>query len=284
MNEPTTVYGEAAVHLLSAVLPRPDVAFGNVDLTVGGPGAVVSLQMARLGHPPRFVGLVGDDPTGLLVRNELERAGVDCSALATLGRTTRVMAVVENGTVALAAELGASWSAGLWCEQPPSPVGGAYITGFPDLVPTIQELGRRGHRMVVDVGFVPLLARPEMLLRHVASVAPATEVCVVSGATLGTDTRDAITRTCFDSGVTVVLTTLAGDGVLVSTSDTTKYLAGRSVVVRDPLCAGDAFVAGYLCAVREGSDPFDAAAFGQAVAATKIGMFGRFPDRAEVEG
>jgi sugar/nucleoside kinase (ribokinase family) len=284
MTEPVTVYGEAVVHLLSAVRPSPGLALGRVDLTVGGPGAAVSLQLAKLGHPPRFIGVTGDDTAGAFLRGELRRAGVDCTALATLGRTTHVMAVVDGGEVALAADPGASWRSGPWYRQPPSPAGDAYITGFPELVPAIRSLGRRGHRMTVDIGFVPLLAQPAKLLEHVAAVAPATGVCVVSGATLDTRTRDAIARICFDNGVAVVLTTLAGEGVLVSTPQASRHLPGRPVTIVDVLCAGDAFVAGYLCAVREGSDPFAAAEFGQAVAATKIGLFGRFPDRAEVDG
>jgi sugar/nucleoside kinase (ribokinase family) len=51
----------------------------------------------------------------------------------------------------------------------------------------------------------------------------------------------------------------------------------------DPLCAGDAFIAGYLEALSRGLDMAAAVQRGQDVAACKIGMFGEFPTAAQVD-
>src|SRR5690349_22739894 len=101
-----TVYGEAAVHVVTSVAPTPEVAFGQVDLAIGGPAAVVAAQLASLGHRARFVGTVGADPAGGFVREELSRLGVDCTDLVAAGRTPRIVARVDGqGAVALAADV-----------------------------------------------------------------------------------------------------------------------------------------------------------------------------------
>lgn len=50
-------------------------------LTVGGSGAIVACAAARLGLRVGFCGVVGDDPFGRFMRDELERRGVDLDAL-----------------------------------------------------------------------------------------------------------------------------------------------------------------------------------------------------------
>lgn len=284
MTEALTAYGEAAVHVMTTVGPAGALVLGGVEVVVGGPAAVVSLQAALLGHPSRLVGVVGDDGPGTLVRAELTRHGVDVTDLVTTGRSARIIAVIDRGDAALIADPGSGWAGYPARDEPPDPPPGlAYITGFPDMAPAIRSLGRRGHRLVVDVGFVPLLADPPALLRHVASIAEGIAVCVVSAAGLTDRDRRAVAEVCLAGGASVVLATLGGEGVLVTTADDSTHLPGHRVPVVDPLCAGDSFVGGYLCGVREGLDPVAAARFGQAVAATKVGLFGRLPARAEVE-
>ncbi|HEY2964675.1 MAG TPA: carbohydrate kinase family protein [Actinomycetota bacterium] len=50
-------------------------------LTVGGSGAIVATGAARLGLRVGFCGVVGDDPFGRFLREELERRGVDVGGL-----------------------------------------------------------------------------------------------------------------------------------------------------------------------------------------------------------
>jgi sugar/nucleoside kinase (ribokinase family) len=63
-------------------------AFGQAErlvdgarLTVGGSGAIVAASAARLGLRVGFCGVVGDDPFGRFLREELERRGVDVGGL-----------------------------------------------------------------------------------------------------------------------------------------------------------------------------------------------------------
>lgn len=50
----------------------------------GGPAATAAVTVARLGGSAAFVGRVGDDPAGRMVLNELQRHGVDASAVEVL--------------------------------------------------------------------------------------------------------------------------------------------------------------------------------------------------------
>jgi 2-dehydro-3-deoxygluconokinase len=279
-----TIYGEAALHVLTSVRPAATVNLGMVEVAVGGPAAVVSLQLARLGHGSRFVGMLGDDWSGRFIEDTLESAGVDCTGAVRAGRTPRIVAAVAHGEVELAADVHGGVTALQVGDQLPLPAPGpAYITGFPNLVPVIRHLAERGHRLVIDVGFIPLLSHPDKLLAHVRSVAHAIDVAVISGAALEPRYREAIAKTCLAAGATAALTTLAGDGVVVTTVDGACQLPAYAVDPVDPLCAGDAFVAGFLAGRLEGLDVAAAAGFGQAVAAVKLTQFARLPTRSEVD-
>jgi sugar/nucleoside kinase (ribokinase family) len=280
----TTVYGTSAIHVLCEEEPSEQLALGRVELTIGGPAAVVGFQLALLGHPARFVGTVGADSAGEFVLSELQRVGVDCSAVMTEGRTPRVVAAAGGGDVRLTADVtGANVPPPRrWLAADPTD-GIGYATGFPDMVPVIQALGVLGHRLVVDLGYIPLLSQPEKLLAHTRSIAPAIGVAVVNGAPLGARDRAALVDTCLAGGASTVLVTLGEDGVAVTTSGFHEHLPAFRVTATDSLCAGDAFVAGYLCGTLEGQDPLAAAAFGQAVAASKVSLFGGFPRRSDVD-
>jgi sugar/nucleoside kinase (ribokinase family) len=65
-----------------------EAAFGQVErlvdearLTVGGSGAIVACGAARLGLRVAFCGVVGDDPFGRFLRDELIARGVDVAGL-----------------------------------------------------------------------------------------------------------------------------------------------------------------------------------------------------------
>ncbi|MDX3078384.1 carbohydrate kinase family protein [Streptomyces sp. MI02-7b] len=276
-----TVYGETALHVLTSARPTAELALGEVELAVGGPAAVVATQLARLGHRPRFVGPIGDDLAARFVRQEMVAAGVDCSDAFAAGRMPRIVARVDAAGVELAAAVDAPPR---WPTRLPQPTSGlAYITGFPALAGVARSLAATGRRLVVDVGFVPLLSRPDELLAHVANLAPVIDVAVISGSGLSPGHRAELADACLDGGARGVLTTLSADGVIVTTTSESCWLPGHRVAAVDSLCAGDTFVAGFMAAQSEGLDLVEAAAYGQAVAAVKVTMFGRLPSRSDVD-
>jgi sulfofructose kinase len=80
--------------------PAPDgrVEASDVALAGGGPAATAAVALARLGIPVFLVGRVGDDDAGPVIREGLEREGVDVSELAVCrgGRSARSSVLVDE--------------------------------------------------------------------------------------------------------------------------------------------------------------------------------------------
>lgn len=70
-----------------------DEYFRTNQLYPGGNAVNVSVYVARMGYRASYVGVVGDDPNGELIRRALERKGVDLSHLHTSPGKTAVTKV-----------------------------------------------------------------------------------------------------------------------------------------------------------------------------------------------
>jgi ribokinase len=92
------VIGSANVDLMwhGARLPGPGetVTDGDFVQVLGGKGANQAAAAAALGADVHFVGCVGDDEHGRLVRADLEARGVDCSNLAIAGPVPTGVALI----------------------------------------------------------------------------------------------------------------------------------------------------------------------------------------------
>ncbi len=92
------VIGSANVDLVwhGPRLPGPGetVTDGEFVQVLGGKGANQAAAAAALGAEVYFVGCVGDDEHGRLVRADLEARGIDCSSLTTVGRVPTGVALI----------------------------------------------------------------------------------------------------------------------------------------------------------------------------------------------
>ncbi|HUQ22859.1 MAG TPA: PfkB family carbohydrate kinase, partial [Gaiellaceae bacterium] len=89
-------------------LPRHPAADDRVvatELAVagGGPAATAAVTLARLGADVSFVGVVGDDASGVAIREGLDREGVDVSEVAVVagGRSPQSSILVEGDSRAI---------------------------------------------------------------------------------------------------------------------------------------------------------------------------------------
>ena len=84
-------------------------------------------------------------------------------------------------------------------------------------------------------------------------------------------------------GPSIVLITKGSEGVYLVTSAGDSYeIFPKKVDVADVTGAGDAFWAGFLTAILDGSSPLEAACFGQVVAETKVGVMGPITDMLDL--
>lgn len=96
------VVGSAVVDLIAHVHARPrpgeTVLAHGFTMAVGGKGCNQAIAAARMGATPSFVGMVGNDPFGSMIRRALERDGVDARHLrvATEEGTALGMPVVDD--------------------------------------------------------------------------------------------------------------------------------------------------------------------------------------------
>lgn len=276
---PVRVHGAVAHHTLCARRPSPDLVFGAVARGPGGAGGAVALQVARLGGRVRLTAGIGSDATGDELVRSLTAGGVDCSAVMRGGTSTKVVVVVENG-VELACDLGSEPAPGAW----PGTADGTidWLSGFPPMAEVIRGTRRSGDQPVVDLGYAPWGSDPAALLKHSLPLAPHIGTAVVSGGRLGDGDIAAVAGELRQAGCARVIATRAERGADVFDDSGRRHFAAHRVKQVDPLCAGDAFIAGYLEALSRGLGVAAAVQRGQDVAACKIGMFGEFPTAAQV--
>ena len=67
----------------------------SIEVRVGGAAGNAALALTRLGHRPRLIGVVGDDPLGRFVRESLQGMGLADDLLVLPGRGTGVSICVE---------------------------------------------------------------------------------------------------------------------------------------------------------------------------------------------
>ena len=82
MGQKIFCFGAVVVDLIAqqvAVIPGPgdSARSGSIQLAIGGCAANTATGLARLGHPVRLCGAVGDDHLGDFLRGGLEQEGVD---------------------------------------------------------------------------------------------------------------------------------------------------------------------------------------------------------------
>jgi sulfofructose kinase len=260
------------------------------DEVGGGPAATAAVAISRLGGNAFLIARVGDDPTGLAIRDELEGHRVDVSALHTL---PGARSASSNVTVDAFGERQITHFRGEgldvpahWVEPEMFQGAGAVLVdmGWWPGANRVLELARlAGIPTVLDADLAPdprsqaLLHLVEHVVFSQAALARMSgEPDPVAGLQWARKRLPARYL-----GVTV-----GAAGYAWLDQDRLDRVAGHAVEVADTLGAGDVFHGAYALAVAEGRPVREAAAFANAAAALKCtrksGRRG-IPFRAEVD-
>lgn len=275
------------------VLTGGDVvpAFGQTErlvdgarLTLGGSGAIMAAGAARLGLRVAFVGVVGSDDPGMLVREHLGARGVDLRGLVVdprgatglsviLARTDDRAILTFPGTIG--ALRGASVPRALLADARHVHVASYFLQralaqDLPDLLaqrapgatcsvdPNFDPAGRW------DGGLKDLLPRIDVFLPN------ATEAMAIAGVD---DATEAARRLAEATPIVVVKD--GAHGAIVAADGVVERVGPcRGVVTVDSTGAGDSFDAGFVAARLAGASPLEAAALADACGAASTRAIG----------
>lgn len=271
------------------VLGRPVTSIpegGNVTfideirLTVAGTAGGTIVDTAKLGLKSLAVGAVGDDEKADWVLATMERHGIDVSAMQRLKgvpTSATILNVRPNGERPALHVRGASdhfdLSPSLYEQVFAAPIvhlGGTGLLKTLDGEPSrilLEEAKRRGCTTTFDLigANAETAAIVEPLLPFIdyfmPSIDEAMEMC-------GEKTPADCASYYIDKGAQCCVFTLGGEGAYYAHADGTRLQMPAYVVdVVDTTGCGDAFDAGFICALHHKMNPEDAIWFAQASAA-----------------
>lgn len=272
------VVGSANVDLVIDVGHRPaageTVLGSDVVVTPGGKGANQAVAATRAGGSVTFVGAVGDDGHGGLLRASLGDAGVDLAALSTADAPTgtAVILVTPDGensivvspganrrvTPALLRTTGERWDG-----------AGVLVAQLEIPLDTVTELARHaartGARLVLNAAPVAPLPT-EVLAICDPLVVNESEALALLGApgTPGVaeraaDDGEGLARALLRRTVRSVVVTLGADGAVVADGSGLTRVPAPRVTAVDTTGAGDAFVGALAAQLAAGRSLVEAA-------------------------
>jgi len=250
-----------------------DPAFGQAErlvdeahLTVGGSGAIVATGAARLGLRVGFCGVVGDDPFGRFLRDELDRQGVDIGGLlldaarptgvtVVLARPTDRAILTHAGTIA---DLRTDLIDPARLERARHVHVSSYFLQqslAPELPALFERVRAGGATTSVDPNWDPSGRWDgglRDLLGHIDVFLPnATEATRIAGID---ELDDAVLALAERAGV--VVAKAGADGAVAAHGERLVRAAAPAIEALDSTGAGDAFDAGYLASMLAG-DPLE---------------------------
>jgi|WetSurMetagenome_2_1015567.scaffolds.fasta_scaffold50649_2 sugar/nucleoside kinase (ribokinase family) len=291
------VLGAAAVDWVARVMEMPPldgIAFADHYTPFpGGSGGNVAEGLARLGCRVRFLGTLGDDEGGALLRDAFEKAGVDTSCIRTAKgqRSAACFIAVDHMGRRFIFALGGTALFDQVTDIQASQLAGVRILFIADAFPEIAGAAitflPQGSRVVFNPGglmvsqglkaLLPLLERTDILVLSQGESRQLT----------GSSDPEKACWILVDQGSKNVMLTLGKEGVLVFGDQRYAWIPAVKVdQVIDTTGAGDAFSAGVVSGLLEGLSEVDAARLGCLVAAQKISHFGArsgLPDRKQLK-
>ena len=299
MNEirkPIVVVGSVTMDLVTRANKIPTVGQtligSSFETTPGGKGANQAVAAARLGYPVKMVGMVGDDPYGQALLDNLAAAGVDTSSMARTAGSSGLapMFVADSGENSIVVVPGANGkvdcdavdrqaalirSAGMVLCQLELPLE--------TTIHTLALCAEAGVPVMLDPA--PAAPLPDAVFPQTAWFTP-NETEAAFYLSYQSRAEDAAQQ-LLDRGLRGVVLKRGAEGAYVATAGgKAAWVRPFQVQAIDTVGAGDCFNGAFAVALLEGNDPWAAARFASAAAAisvTRHGAQASMPSRDEVE-
>ena len=275
------VVGSCNLDLVSNTdhLPSPGETLRATDYAehAGGKGLNQAVACARMGARTAFIGCVGDDSAGTMLRELLNSEGIDTSQLITVDAPTgrAFITVDSSGENTIVIVAGANAYVGKTAITiPKSKVILAQLEISISIVMDVFARARKDGTTIVLNPAPAIKLSHELLSLCDIAVPNETESAALGG-----------THALLHAGVSTVITTMGEHGAEITDTTSTTPIAPHKVEHIDTVGAGDAFV-GALCAeIARGATIRDAAkvaSIAGALATTVRGAVPSLPLRATV--
>ncbi|WP_369268954.1 carbohydrate kinase family protein [Streptomyces sp. R11] len=249
----------------------------DIRMTAAGTAGGTALTLAKLGASVSSAGAIGSDPTGDMLVQLLDAAGIDTRFLVRRTDTptsASVLPIRPNGDRPSLHLLGANITYGPddvpWDAIAAAThlhLGGPELIG-PDTATRVLSYAKE-HDVVTSVdllapGALGSFEQIESALPYVDHMLPNEDQ--VLGFT-GEEDVVAGAKKLLAAGAGLVAVTRGGDGALLVTPEGTEKVPAFAIDVVDTTGCGDAFSAGFVRGMGLGRTPYDSAVLGGAAAA-----------------
>lgn len=267
----------------------------DFDMGPGGKGSNQAVQVARLGVPVQFIGVIGNDDFGSIGTDLYAREGVGVDHLVRSERNTGVGFIMldDAGDNRILLDPGSNDEFGpdhVRAARGTIAASRVVMTQLEIPAATAAEAMSLGKKCgcITLLNPAPVRPLPEAIFPDIDLLTPnQTEARVLLGVAPDDPTPDLdLCGRLLELGVGTVILTRGSEGAVIVTPDGTKEIPSATVRVVDSTGAGDAFN-GALAAALASDDPLEtaveAAAKAGALACTKLGVIPALPHKAELD-
>lgn len=272
------------------------VLAGDFDLGPGGKGSNQAVQIARLGTPVEFIGVIGTDDFGKIGSDLYEHEGVGTKHLTrTVERNTGVGFIIldETGDNRILLDPGSNAEfSPQHIEEARTVIEEAKVVltqlEIPAETAAAGMAAGRAAGCTTILNPAPVRPLDQKVFRDVDIITPnQTEARVLLGLPPDDPSDDlALCRQLRDLGVGTVVLTRGEQGAVIVGAEGTSTIDPLKVEVVDSTGAGDAFNGALASALAAGLTLEDAArraAGAGALACTKLGVIPALPTAAELD-
>ena len=277
--------------------PEGEYCIASAEIgMVGGTSTNAAVTLARLGMPPRFVGMVGDDWRGERLRAGLEAAGVICDGItvrAGQDSDRSIIPISPGGGRTIFWIKGAMLAHGDPLDLPQIFSHRCVYIDVVDMAlwrDILDGYARAGGdallvgQAVYVAGVLPPAEAMALVARHHGFTGGEWEWRLMTGETDRAALLARIQRAMRGTPLRIVAVTQGAAGCTIVTPDAIHAVPAFPVAVMDTTGAGDAFAAGLVYGLRRGWPVARCARFANAVgglATRAVGSQSSLPTRAE---
>lgn len=265
----------------------------------GGSPANLAMNMARLGNHAMLVACVGNDDMGNVLRNYVQKIGVDVSNVTQIEEPTTLILVTRSATVSnFQPYRNADFQ--LSIRQFPfqrfEEISIFHTTCFAlsrkpaqqVILEAAEKAKRAGCQLSIDANYAekiwPDRREAQRIVAEWSRLGALVKISDVDWGRLY-DSQNPAPESVIDHflkmGASEVCFTLGEKGCWVGNSEEQHFLPARPVEVKDTTGAGDAFWSGYLTARLDGRSMLECAMVGRRMAELKLCHFGPLPDKVD---